>query len=181
MADINLLPIEEKKSETFEGLRKKLTLFSVFLLIFTAISAVVVLAFFASLASGRQRLLSQVAQNSLAIDSYKSQEELAVVTKNKASSAFKLIGARGDQLKALNTLSEIIPQSVYFTDLKFSGGKAVFSGRARTSTDVAGFISALVSAKGAEILSDISIDSLGSSESGIYTFSVSGKLIASKR
>ena len=163
MADINRL-------------RKKLNLFSVFLLIFTAISAVVILVFFTSLASAQQKLLSSVEQSSLAIDSYKAQEELSVVTKDKASIAFKIIAARGNQLKALNTLAEIIPQGVYFTDLKFSGGKAVFSGRARSSADVAGFISALVSARGSEILSDVNIDSLGSGESGVYTFAVSGKL-----
>ena len=125
----------------------------------------------------KQKLVSKVEQSSLAIDSYKPQEELAVVTKNKVSTASKIIAARGNQLKALNTLSEIIPQSVYFTDIKFSGGKAVFSGKARTSADVAGFISALVLSKGSEIISDVTIDSLSSSESGIYTFSVSGKLV----
>lgn len=176
MADINLLPIEDKKVESFESLRKKLNLFSVFLLIFTAISAVVILVLFTSLASTQQKLFLSVEQSSLAIDSYKSREELSVVTKDKASTAFKIIAVRGNQLKALNTLSEIIPQGVYFTDLKFSGGKAVFSGRARSSADVAGFISALVSDRGLEILSDVSIDSLGSGESGVYTFAVSGKL-----
>lgn len=176
MAEINLLPIEEKKTETFESIRRKLSLLSVLLLVFTAISAVAVLTFFASLASTKQKLVSKVEQSSLAIGSYKPQEELAFVTKNKVSTASKIIAARGNQLKALNTLSEIIPQSVYFTDIKFSGGKAVFSGRAKTSADVAGFISALVSSKGSEIISDVTIDSLSSSESGIYTFSVSGKL-----
>ncbi|OGD84978.1 hypothetical protein A3B51_00260 [Candidatus Curtissbacteria bacterium RIFCSPLOWO2_01_FULL_41_18] len=177
MAEINLLPVDEKKTETFESIRRKLSLLSVLLLVFTSISAVAVLAFFASLASAKQKLDSKVAQSSLAIDSYKLQEELAVVTKNKVSTASKIIAARGNQLKALNTLSEIIPQSVYFTDIKFSGGKAVFSGKARTSADVAGFISALVLSKGSEIISDVTIDSLSSSESGIYTFSVSGKLV----
>lgn len=178
MSEINLLPIEEKKTETIESIRRKLSLLSVFLLVSTAISAIAVLAFFASLASTKQKLISKIEQSSLTIDNYKLQEELAVITKDKVSTASKIIAGRDNQLKALNTLSEIIPQGVYFTDIKFSGGKTVFSGKAKTSADVAGFISALVSSKGLEIISDVTIESLSSSESGVYTFSVSGKLVA---
>ena len=177
MADINLLSVEDKKYEGFENLRKKLSIFSVLLLVFTAISTLATLAYFTTLASARSKLIIQVEDASSKVNSYKGVEELAVVTKEKAMIVEQITLQRLDSVKFFNQLSQIIPQDVSFSDVKISQGKGVGNGRARTSADVAGFISALVSARGGEIVSDVSIDSLVSEESGVYAFGVSANIV----
>ncbi len=177
MADINLLPVEEKSAERFENLYKKLVIAAILLLAFTAASTLAILGFFSVLSSQRSSLVSRVEASSATIGDLKSIEELQVVVKQKASVANKIITARSSLGDVFQTLVQLVPQGVFFTDMRFSGLKVVISGRAKTSGDVAGLVSQLVSTSGNKIFSAVSIDSLSSDEAGIYTFVLSAQLI----
>ena len=177
MADINLLSQEDKGYESFDALRKKLSVFSVILLVVSAVATLGTLAFYTSLVSGRDKIIIRVEDASAKVNSYKNVEELAVVTKEKAQVASGVIASRSDHVKLFNALSQFVPQNVSFTNIKVAQGKIVLSGSAKTSADIAGFISALTSTQGAEMFSGVSVDSLGSDEQGVYTFGISATLI----
>ncbi len=176
MPDINLLPVEEKGAEKTEGIRKKLSIFSAFILVLVAAFGVVTLVMYTSLASGRQRIESRIDSSTSEINALKDTEAMIVVTKDKASVAEKIISGRSDQVNVFNKFAQLVPQNVYFSDIKFTGLKATFSGKAKTSADVAGFISSLASDVGSKIISNVNIDSLSSDQEGVYTFSISGQL-----
>lgn len=178
MADINLLPIEERSAESFELLRRRLLFGSIGFLVFCAVSALIVLGFLSVLASKRSKLIAEVEASSSDINSLKANEELIVVVKNKAKAADAILSARSNLADVFNKLSALLPQGVYLTDLKMRSGKLVMSGRARTSGDLAGLVSALVSSRGVEIVSNVSIDSLSSDDQGAYTFIITAQLAA---
>ncbi|MBI2594524.1 PilN domain-containing protein [Candidatus Curtissbacteria bacterium] len=134
------------------------------------------LFFFTILASKRSELISEIESASNTINSYKASEELIVVLKNKVESADKILGSRTNYPNVFDTFSKLVPQGVYFADLKVSSGKVTISGKAKTSADVAGLVSSLLSAEGTKVISAISVDSLNSDEEGIYSFVISGKL-----
>ncbi|MCR4305914.1 MAG: PilN domain-containing protein [Candidatus Daviesbacteria bacterium] len=176
MADINLLPVEDKGTEATEGIRKKLSIVSAVVLVATAVFGVVTLVMFTSFATQRQKIQSRIDTNTAQIDSLKDTEAMVVVTKDKASVADKVLTGRADQVNVFNQFSQLVPENVYFTDIKFIGTKATFSGKARSSADVAGFISSLASDNGTKIISNVNIDSLSSDQEGVYTFNISGQL-----
>lgn len=176
MADINLLSEETRQLESFENLRKKLSVVSVLMLVITAIGTLATLAFFTTLVSERGKLIERVEESSAKVNSYKAVEELAVVTKEKVSLSEQIISKRSDKVVLFNNLASLVPQNVSFSDVKISQGKIVLTGRAKTSADVAAFISALVSAKGTQVVSNTSVDSLVSDEAGVYSFGVSANL-----
>ncbi len=177
MADINLLADEEKQFESFDNLRKKLSVASVLLLVFTAIATLGTLAYFTTLASARGSIVDRVEAASAKVNSYKNVEELAVVTKDKVMIAGQILAARSDKVKLFNAISQLIPKTVSFSDVKVSQGKIVFSGQAKTSADIAALVSGFSSAKGAEIMSGVSVDSLVSDEKGQYSFGISAALV----
>ncbi len=177
MADINLLPVEEKSAEQFENLYKKLIIAATILLVFTAVSTLAILGFFSVLSSQRSELVRRVETNSATIGDLKSIEELQVVVKQKSAVADKILTARSSLGGVFQTLVQLVPQGVFFTDMRFSGLKVVISGRAKTSADVAGLVSQLVSSRGSQIFSAVSVDSLSSDEAGIYSFVLSAQLI----
>ncbi|MDO8486926.1 MAG: PilN domain-containing protein [Candidatus Curtissbacteria bacterium] len=177
MADINLLPVEEKSAERFENLYKKLVIAAIFLLVFTAVSTLAILGFFSILSTQRSNLVGRVEVSSATIEDLKSVEELQVVVKQKTAVADKIIIVRSSLGDVFQTLVQLVPQGVFFTDMRFSGLKVVISGRARTSGDVAGLVAQLVSARGNQIFSAVAIDSLSSDEAGIYSFVLSAQLI----
>lgn len=176
MADINLLPVEDKGSETTEGIRKKLSIASAGVLVLAAAFGVVTLVMFTSIASQKQKIQNRIDTSTSQIDSLKDTEAMVVVTKDKASIADKVLTGRADQVNVFNQFAQLVPENVYFTDIKFTGSKATFSGKAKSSADIAGFISSLASDSGSKIISNVNIDSLGSDQEGIYTFNVSGQL-----
>ena len=176
MADINLIPQEEKASERVEAIQKRLQFFSVVFLIICAIAAVVTLGLFATFSSQRAELVAQVTDSSAKIDSLKSQEELLVVIKDKTSVAQTLISSRTDLADFFKKLASLLPQGVYFSDIRITEAKITFSGKAKSSADVAGLAASLTSSEGAKIVSGVSIDSLSSNESGSYSFVASAKL-----
>lgn len=178
MADINLIPQEERASARVELLQKRLQFFSVGLLVTTAVLTILTLAFFTMFASRREQLYGEVEEYSARINKLKVQEELLVVIKDKSSVANKIVTSRVDFPKVFEKFSQLVPQGIYFTDIRVAAGKIVISGRARTSADANGLASSLVSAGGAEVVSDVSLDSLSSDEEGIYTFVISAKLVA---
>lgn len=180
MADINLLPTEERSAESFENIRHKVLWGSIGFLVFTAISALVILGFYSTLASKRATLVSQIESKSSEINSLKPTEELIVVVKEKASNADKILNARKNLADVFGSFSQLVPQGVYFSDIKISGGKVVLSGKARTSADIAGLISSMTSAKGAEIVNNVTVDSLSSDDGGAYAFVVTLQLVGSK-
>ncbi len=176
MPDINLLPVEDKGSEAAEGIRKKLTLFSALVLVLVAAFGVVTLVMFTRYASGRAKIENEIESSTAEINSLKDTEALVVVTKDKASVAEKVLSGRSDQVNVFSQFAQLVPQNVYFTDIKFTGAKATFSGKAKTSADIAGFISSLASDSGSKIISNVNIDSLSSDQDGVYTFSISSQL-----
>lgn len=176
MADINLLPAEEKRSERAELLQKRLSMVAFALLALAVVATVATLGFFISVIRQREAIDNRIQEASGRINSLKSVEELLVVTRDKASIADKLLGARVNYLEILNTLSEIVPTDVYFSDIKLGGVKVTFAGKARTSADMAALASSFSTGKGAEILTGVSIDQLGADETGIYSFVISSKL-----
>lgn len=178
MAEINLLPQEERSAESFGSLRRKLLLVSIVVLVLTGLATMGVLFAFASLNSQKEKLITRIEDSSGRIESMKAQEELIVVTKSKASTANQILNARQDMPSFFTTFAELMPLNVYFIDLRIGGNKFTASGRARTSGDVAGFVSSLISAKGSEIVSDVNIDSLSSDDQGIYTFVVNMQLVS---
>ncbi|MBI3282980.1 PilN domain-containing protein [Candidatus Curtissbacteria bacterium] len=176
MSDINLIPSEERASARVELLQKRLQIFSIGFLVTTAVLTILTLSLFAMFASRREKLIGEVEDNSQEINRLKAQEELVVVVKEKASVASQIVSSRVEFSRAFEKLSQLVPQGVYFTDIRVSAGKIVISGKARTSADVAGLASSLVSATGSEVVSDVSIDSLSSDDEGVYVFVVSAKL-----
>lgn len=176
MADINLLPAEEKRSEQSLLLHKRLTLAAFAVLAFTVIATVATLAFFILAVQKREEVSGRIEDASGRINAFKSVEELLVVTKDKAASADKILSQRVDYLSFLNTLSEIVPTNVYFIDIKFGGSKIDFVGKARTSADMAALVSSLSSGKGAQLASGVSIDQLSADETAVYSFVISAQL-----
>lgn len=177
MTEINLLPVEEKSAEKFENIYKKLVVAAIALLVFTGVTTLLILGFFSVLSANRSDLVTRVEASSATIVALKSQEELEVVVKQKTMQADKILTARSSLGDVFQTLVQLVPQGVFFTDMRFSGVKVIISGKARTSGDVAGFVAQLVSPKGAEIVSGVSIDSLASDDSGIYSFVLSAQLV----
>ena len=176
MAEINLIPQESKKSDDFEKLRGKIVIVSIIVLVLTALAAIVTLAFFAYRVSQRENLLSKVQEASTTVNSYKENEELIVVTKDKSSISSRILGARLDMVNVFTTLAQIIPKNVYFTDFKITSADIQISGRAGSSAEIAGLMSALLSTEGARIASNVSINSLVSDETGAYTFGLVAKV-----
>lgn len=177
MADINLLPEEEKSQEKFLLLSKRLQMASVGFLILTALLTVLTLVLYTTFSSKRTQLVSQIEDASSTIVSLKAQEELLVVVRDKTSASLDLLAARVEFANFFNKLANFVPQGVFFTDVRFLSGKAVFSGKAKTSGDVATLVSTLSSARGAEIVSNLAVDALSSDEAGIFSFVISAKLV----
>ena len=172
MPDINLVPQTEKATEYFESLKKRLSVASVVLLVLTAVLTLGVLVFFTTQVSKRTQLLSQVEESAQAINNYKSQEELLVVVKDKVGPAEQILGQRVEYHQTFADLAKLVPVGVYFTDIKFVQGKISMNGKAKTSADVAGLVSSLLSAEGSKIISNVTIDTLAADETGSYTFSM---------
>src|SRR3990167_2835652 len=152
MADINLLTSEEKTAERIDFARKKLLAVSIVILVFTAISTLATLGFYTSLVSKRSQLVKDVQSSSVAISDLQVTEELITVVKAKASIADKIFSTRSNLSSFFNQLEELVPQGLYFSDFRVSAGKLAISGKARSSADMAGFVTALSSQKGAQIV-----------------------------
>lgn len=176
MADVNLLPQEERAQEKFLALLKKLQISAVGLLIVTAVATIIVLAFFLSLSSKRLELISQLEEGISRVERQKATEELVLVVRDKTAAAQGLLTSRIELVKIFTKLAQIVPGGVYFTDLRVAAGKLVISGKAASSADLAGLVSALVSGRGAEIVSGVTVDSLSADEAGIYSFVISSKI-----
>jgi len=176
MADINLLPVEEKAQESFLQLQKKLSLASAVVLGVVAVFTVVTLLFFTSFSKQRAGLIADIEKSTSKINDLKAREELFVVVKAKAQSADSILAGRVDHVKILEEFSKLVPQGVYFTDMKFGQSKINFSGKGRSSADVAGLVSSLLSTEGSKLVSGISVDSLSSDETGVYVFAMSAQL-----
>ena len=91
MPDINLVPHEEKATESFESLKKRLSIGSAVLLVLTAVFTLGVLVFFTTQVSKRTDFLAQVEENVQTINSYRQQEELLVVVKDKVGLAEQVL------------------------------------------------------------------------------------------
>lgn len=177
MSDINLLPGEEKSVANFDNLYKKILLLAIGLVVLTAVVTIAVLAFYSIMSSTRSGLITRVSTSSATISGLKPVEELAVVVKQKTSIADKILSARSPMGDIFSTLVQLVPQNVYFTDMRFSGVKVIISGKARSSADVAGLVSQLISPRGNGIFSQVSVDSLASDATGAYSFVISANLL----
>jgi Tfp pilus assembly protein PilN len=173
---LDLIPEEDRKSEDFDKIKSKVTIVAVVILVLTAISAFVTLAFFGYYVSKRQELVERVESAVADVNTYKSAEELLVVAKDKASAAISITTTSGNKVNFLNTFVTLIPQDVFFSDLKLSDADITLTGRARTSADVAGLISSLMSSEGAKLVTDVNINSLSSDATGEYAFGLTAKL-----
>jgi len=176
MAEINLIPEEERKSESIENIKGKITLVSIALLVLTAISAFVTLAFFTFLINEREKHINRVEEAVIEVDSYKDVEELLVVAKDKASSALLIQKSSKDKVMLLTEFAQLIPQDVYFTDVSVNSKSISLNGLARTSADVAGLVSSMKSSNGSNIVSNVQLGNLSTDNTGIYQFNMTADL-----
>lgn len=179
MADINLLPQEEKASERVLKLQKNLSIVSFALLILVAIGTVITLVMFTIFASDRNNLNSQIADSTKRIDASREKEELLTVVKKKATAVDKLESTRLDQTKIFNALAELTPNDVYFSGISVKDNKVVVSGKARTSVDMAGFVSSIVNPPGTKYFTAVNLGALSSDAKGEYSFSMEAEIINS--
>lgn len=179
MANINLLPTEEKAAESFGFIQKRFLFGAIALIVITGAVTFGILGFFSIEASKRTDLNLRVEKSAAEIGSYKSIEELLVVIHDKVSDGQKILEGRADVDEVFSNLAELIPQGVYFSDIKFAGSKVSLSGKAKTSADAAGLASSLASSQAARVFSDVNMESLSSDDKGNYTFTLSMKLASS--
>lgn len=180
MANINLLPVEEKAKVSFGSIQRRVLFGSIVLTVVTGVVTLGILGYFSTLSSARDRSILQVEQSAQQINSYKSTEELLVVIHDKVSDSQKIRDGRLNIDNVFSNLSKLIPQGVYFSDIKFAGNSVSVIGKARTSADAAGLVSSLVSAQAALVFSDVNMDSLATDENGNYTFSLSMNLVSNE-
>lgn len=174
MADINLLPSEEKTSDSLNSLQKKLTIFSVLVLAVVAVFTVITLVLFTTAKARENQLKADIEKSASEVAANKTSEELLTVVSKKAQSANKAISGRLIYTDILTKTAELMPKDVYFSDLKISGSKLSTSAKAKTSADVANLVSSFVtSEEGKKLFSSISIDSLATDADNNYAFSVS--------
>jgi Tfp pilus assembly protein PilN len=177
MADINPLPAEERANERYYTIVHRLQIASVAILATVAVLTIVTLILFTSASSRHSNLVLELEDLSAAIHNLKPQEELIVVVKDKVGVSQQLVTANIFYNNFFNKLAGIVPSGIYFTDFRVSAGKAVISGKARASGDVGSFVSALTGAKGSELVADVSVDTLSSDETGVFSFVISAKVI----
>lgn len=177
MADINLLPVEDKSVENLTDLQKKATLASVAILLITSIATVATLVAFTFFAGERNRINAQISESSGRIERLKPVEDLLAVASKKAISAQKALELRFNYNKFFDGFSALVPQGVYFGDIKITGSKLTLSGKARSSADIAGLVSSIVSEDGQNVLIGANMESLSSDEKGVYTFSMSAEVV----
>lgn len=174
MAEINLLPSEEKISDSLNAWQKKLTIFSVFVLAVVAIFTIVTLVMFTTAKSQETKLNAEIRKSADDVASHKVTEELLTVVSKKAVSANKVISSRLNYTEAITKTAELMPVDVFFSDLKITGTKLTTSATAKTSADVANLVSSFVTSdEGKKLFSSISIDSLTTNADNNYVFSVS--------
>jgi Tfp pilus assembly protein PilN len=176
MADINLLPEEERSAESFENLRRKLLMGSVGALVVTGVLTLLLLIYYTVVSSKKAGLISKVEASTQTIQSFQANEELIVVTKGKVTDAAKILKARPDLYNFFNEFSQLVPQNMYFSDFKIGDGKLTASGKAGNSSAMASFVSALVSSTGQQLVSNVNVESLSSDEAGAYDFVINMKL-----
>lgn len=176
MAEINLLPEEERKSEKVDAIKGKITLVSIVVLFLTAISAFVTLAFYTFLINERKENLEVINQAVTKINTYQDVEEILVVVKDKSSNALLVLNSSKDKVKLLSDFAQLIPQDVYFTDVNVTGTEMTLNGLARTSADVAGLVSSMNSSEGKGIVSDVQLGGLVTDNTGIYKFNLTANL-----
>lgn len=179
MENINLLPTEEKSAETFGSVQRRFLFGAIAFIILTGSVTFGILGFFSIEASKRTDLNSRVEASAAQIGSYKSIEELLVVIHDKVGDGQKILDGRVDVDEVFSNLAELIPQGVYFSDIKFSGSKVNLTGKAKTSADAAGLVASLVSSQASKVFTDVNMESLSSDDKGNYSFSLSMKLVGS--
>jgi Tfp pilus assembly protein PilN len=174
MAEINLLPSEEKISDSLNALQKKLTIVSVLVLAAVAVFTIVTLVMFTAAKSQETKLNADIVKAGDEVASHKATEELLTVVSKKAVSANKVISSRLNYTEIITKTAELMPVGVFFSDLKISGTKLTTSATAKTSADVANLVSSFVtSTEGKKLFANISIDSLTTNADNNYIFSVS--------
>lgn len=181
MANINLLPVEEKAKESFGSVQRRILFGSIVLTVITGVATLAILGYFSTLSSSRDKLILQIEQNAQQINSFKSTEELLVVIHDKVTDGQKIKEERLDVDNVFSNLSKLIPQGVYFSDIKFLGNSVSVIGKAKTSADAAGLVSSLVSSQAALVFSDVNMESLSTDEKGNYTFNLSMKLVVANK
>lgn len=181
MADINLLPSEEKTSDSLNSLQKKLTVVSVVVLAVVAVFTVVTLILFTNVKGRETQLKADIEKAAGDVAANKATEELLTVVSKKATSANKVILGRLIYTDVITKTAELMPKDVYFSDLKITGAKLSTSAKAKTSADVANLVSSFVtSEEGKKLFSSISIDSLATDSDNNYAFTVSMQINETK-
>lgn len=177
MADINLLPTDEKSSDNLGAIQKKLTFGSILILAIVAIFTVVTLVMFTQAKSQETQFKNRLEKAASDVGANQLAEELLTVVNKKADSANKIIDGRIIYTDVVTKIAELMPTDVYFNDLKISDTKLSTTAKAKTSADVANLVSSFVtSEEGKKLFSSVNIDSLATDEKGNYSFSVSMQL-----
>lgn len=177
MADINLLPSEEKVSEKLGSLQKKFTFFSVFVMVVVAAATVATLFMFTAVKAEETKLTERHKKAAEEVNSHLLSEELLTVIDKKAESATKARSSRLVYTNILRRTAELMPLGVSFEDLKVDGLKMSAGASASSSAEVANLVSSFVTSdEGKKLFTSMNIDSLSTDKDGQYRFGVSMQL-----
>lgn len=184
MAEINLLPEQERKAVAVKRLKNRVTIFSVVSLILAALLSIAVFGYWGVLIAQEKQLGDKLSKLEQQIEGLKTVEGLARVLKNKLAALTVISGKLTNFDKVLTDITQVVPAGVTFSDLTVSDkGILTLTGNAATATEFSNLVTALLhqDAGGANF-SDVAVESLSRDEKGIYKFSISAKLkIAQKQ
>ncbi len=177
MADINLLPSEEQISTQLAAWQKRISIFSVVVLVAVAAFTVFTLVMFTRVKAEEEKLNARIATAAGEVNANQLSEELLTVVDKKTDTAAKAIGLRLLYTEVLKKTAELMPTGVAFSNLTIDGDEMKASATANTSADVAKLVSYFVTTEeGKKLFASLNIDSLASDAEGKYAFSVSMKM-----
>lgn len=176
--DINLLPEEEREKASQEALRKRLSIFSVVILIITVIALVSTFSFWGVQKRNEQSLKDKIKDKERQVTEYNQVESLHRVLKDKSQGLISIFSKQKDFGQLLDQFSQLIPSGVSLSDFSANEtGKLTAAGKAASSSEFSNFLLTLTDKeKGGNLFSSVSIDSLSRNDKGQYQFSMSANL-----
>lgn len=179
MAEINLLPEEERAKIVREVVKKKFNFFNIGALILITAATIVVFGYWGLVSRTNSKLNQDITQREATISNFAEVETLARLLKNKAAGLVSIFSAQADFGKMLETVATFVPSGVVLSDLTVSeAGKLTLSGEAISSAEFSSLLNAFVDPNlGGRLVSAVSVESLSRDEAGIYKFSISSTLV----
>lgn len=178
MAEINLLPEEERKQVETKKVKQKVRKYSSLALIATIIVSVFVFAFWVVLVQQDRQLTTKIDDLSSQIKNLSNVESLARVLKNKLSSIVSISAKSQNFEDLLNNVSQIIPAGVTLSDLTVSDqGLITLTGTAVSASEFSSLVTTLSHQDASRAnFTTVTVESLTRDDKGIYKFAISAKL-----